>query len=730
MPTQVQQQQNKEKLRGQYQSEIDQIWKDSGHYPPTSADLDRVMTSNGPQAQRIRELQSQIQQLDSMPGQPTPAQPNMSDPTVSGQVDFWSGVDGTTPEQTLQSWQNNPGTMGGVQAPQLQHEAAIGSPSAKNDAIVQALTDNAQKIGDVSTQGAQKSEDYFNQTVQPALGKFTTAQGDQITADRAAEQQLQAGGTALNSSLNATQGQRTAAINSTNAAQSAGLSTYQGQLSQANSAQNAAMGQYTGQLSASNAQQTAALKALQGQLSASNAAETGAYYGYQDKLDASNNEMSTANQGFQGQLSGLNDRADQAAFELGQSMDGYNEEGDWNANNLETHLGNLNGQDQASYQRYLEQTNPLLAAQTARGSDPKYVGQQQDVYDKYNKLSNPEVTAQERFIAEAARQKTEGQDKSSRDATYAQLQARGLNSGGQQIAAQLAARQSTSQDRVLAELGLESNAVGRSMTAMQGAQGAADSLRTADDSMRQFQDQYAQNDAVRRMNVSQNQENTGLATTAQLGQRENDIFGAKRANINDKTTRTGMAYGAESDAITGNTNRDALGWNANATTINSNSNRDSQGYQAQTGMINNNSNRNITGYNASTQTTNDNSNRDSQAYNAKTGTINDNTSRNTLGYNALTSTNDANFTRTNGGLTAADRNAGVAYQTIQNNTGMSTGNRAAESGTAGQGVGLGLAATGGYTGIQQGKTQAQIDALNQILGTKIIGQATQDEDEN
>lgn len=104
---------------------------------------------------------------------------------------------------------------------------------------------------------------------------------------------------------------------------------------------------------------------------------------------------------------------------------------------------------------------------------------QREVLEKYKALSNPEVTAQERYLAEIARRSFESQDRSSREAVMQDLGLRGLRSGGAEIAGALASQERLGQDRTLAELGLQANAVQRSMVALQGWQGSADSLRAA-----------------------------------------------------------------------------------------------------------------------------------------------------------------------------------------------------------------------------------------------------------
>ena len=105
---------------------------------------------------------------------------------------------------------------------------------------------------------------------------------------------------------------------------------------------------------------------------------------------------------------------------------------------------------------------------------------QRQVMEKFKALSDPTVTAKERFLSELARREFESADKSSRDAQSENLAMRGLRSGGLQIAQQQATRQQLAQDRLLKELGIQAQAVDRSMQALGGWGTAANSIRAGD----------------------------------------------------------------------------------------------------------------------------------------------------------------------------------------------------------------------------------------------------------
>jgi len=91
-----------------------------------------------------------------------------------------------------------------------------------------------------------------------------------------------------------------------------------------------------------------------------------------------------------------------------------------------------------------------------------------DARDKYKGLTDPEVTAQERFIMENFRQTREDQERASREGVLANLGARGLRSGAAEQTAMLQSQQELGRQGVLEELGAQANAIGRSQQALEG----------------------------------------------------------------------------------------------------------------------------------------------------------------------------------------------------------------------------------------------------------------------
>lgn len=100
---------------------------------------------------------------------------------------------------------------------------------------------------------------------------------------------------------------------------------------------------------------------------------------------------------------------------------------------------------------------------------------QREIYDLMKSRTGVKATAEEAYLAELARRKFESDDRGSRQANMRELGMRGLRSGNTEIANQLAERGAMAQDRTLAELGLQANAMqrARDYTNMSGTQANA-----------------------------------------------------------------------------------------------------------------------------------------------------------------------------------------------------------------------------------------------------------------
>lgn len=157
----------------------------------------------------------------------------------------------------------------------------------------------------------------------------------------------------------------------------------------------------------------------------------------------------------------------------------------------------LNDSDLAALSKYQGQNAALMSALDNMGwkdvtSGGKGYDAQLDALNQYKGLIDPTVTAQERLMAEVARRNAEQQERSSRDAVMADLGARGLRSSGAELTNMLGARQQIGQDRVLADMAMNANAVNRGMTALEGYGRTAGQMRNADDVISMFNGQQGQ----------------------------------------------------------------------------------------------------------------------------------------------------------------------------------------------------------------------------------------------
>jgi hypothetical protein len=116
-----------------------------------------------------------------------------------------------------------------------------------------------------------------------------------------------------------------------------------------------------------------------------------------------------------------------------------------------------------------------LAAQA--GADPESIEAQKYALGKYKGWSDPTVTAEERFIMELARRNEEQDRRAAMDAHLRDLDSRGVRGSGAETGAFLGAQQTTSQNRLLQDLGAEANAVARAERSLGAYTGLATDIR-------------------------------------------------------------------------------------------------------------------------------------------------------------------------------------------------------------------------------------------------------------
>jgi hypothetical protein len=212
----------------------------------------------------------------------------------------------------------------------------------------------------------------------------------------------------------------------------------------------------------------------------------------------------------------------------------------------------------------------------------EWADSQRDVRDKYKALTSPEVTGQERFIMELARRQREAEASAQRGAIAQDQSLRGVRSGAAETADMLAQGQQSSQDRVLADLGMQANAVDRSMQALQGYGQATNAGRaaqlqaqgmytdaTGNLRSQEFDEAFkraAAGDAMAVANADRKLQAMGMSADQINNMREQSFneaysrgIAADNAAANNQATRLGGAQGMASQANAIRAANDAVG---------------------------------------------------------------------------------------------------------------------------------------------------------------------------
>ena len=117
---------------------------------------------------------------------------------------------------------------------------------------------------------------------------------------------------------------------------------------------------------------------------------------------------------------------------------------------------------------YGPQQDDVTSQAAGAFADPDSIAAQKEAIDKYRGLTDPTVTAKEKFLMMQSRVGEEQSRKSAMDAALQDMQRRGVRSGGAEMSALLGAQQTTSQNRLMQDLGTQAGAVDRSMQAIEG----------------------------------------------------------------------------------------------------------------------------------------------------------------------------------------------------------------------------------------------------------------------
>lgn len=167
---------------------------------------------------------------------------------------------------------------------------------------------------------------------------------------------------------------------------------------------------------------------------------------------------------------------------------------------------------------------------------------QREIYDLEKSRTGVTATAEEALLAEVARRKFESADKSNRDAVQEELGQRGIRSGAAEIAGTLGARDQLSQDRSMAELGLQANAMQRARDYTQLAGSEANTMRGDKQNALDLQGRLASN-----------LRNEGFDEEYKRG------VGADNASANNQATRLGGQQSAGTLASQIRSQSDAVG---------------------------------------------------------------------------------------------------------------------------------------------------------------------------
>lgn len=124
-------------------------------------------------------------------------------------------------------------------------------------------------------------------------------------------------------------------------------------------------------------------------------------------------------------------------------------------------------------------------AQTAQ-ADPRDIEAQQRQLSKFESLSDPRITAEEKLMMEMARREAESSLRGSRGALANNLQARGVYGSGSEITLNAMAQQEAAQRHALELLGAQANAQKRATESLQGAADVAGQMRGASAQEGQF----------------------------------------------------------------------------------------------------------------------------------------------------------------------------------------------------------------------------------------------------
>lgn len=155
--------------------------------------------------------------------------------------------------------------------------------------------------------------------------------------------------------------------------------------------------------------------------------------------------------------------------------------------------------DSASPLQYHDQVKGVESRAAKAKADPAARAAQYDALNRLREFSDPQVTAVEKYLQEQARTAQERDQRGHREAALRDMAARGVRSGGAEMAALLGGQEISSQNRLMSDLGTQAGAVMRALEATGKYGGLASDL-----SQQTFNEQYqtgAASDVANRFNA-------------------------------------------------------------------------------------------------------------------------------------------------------------------------------------------------------------------------------------
>lgn len=196
-------------------------------------------------------------------------------------------------------------------------------------------------------------------------------------------------------------------------------------------------------------------------------------------------------------------------------------------------------------------------------ADADAIAAQKDVLGQYEDLSDPRVTASERYNMELARQQEEQDQRAALGAAMRDLDARGIRSGGAEIGAVLGAGQNTGQTRMLQDMAQLEQSQKRAEAARASRAGLAGDIRS--DSFGEQLGAGSAADAVATFNKSQSQAAARAADQLSVQQQQAGFDRSKQV-VDTKRDATGDAYDRANQVFDASQGTNATGYGRTADT--------------------------------------------------------------------------------------------------------------------------------------------------------------------